>query len=67
MLTDHNVQDITNPATINELSRYVEEGTIKLLMAYFHFEDYDEFLRYLVSLGVRLLPKKDISDNQIRV
>jgi hypothetical protein len=37
----------------------IDDETIKSLMQYFHFEDYDELIAYSIKLGVRLLPKSE--------
>lgn len=36
----------------------IDDKTVKDLMQYFHLEDYDELLRYAITLGVNLVPKR---------
>ena len=40
-----------------KLLQNIDDETIKAIMHYFHFEDYDELLRYAMAIGVRLLPR----------
>jgi hypothetical protein len=36
----------------------IDDDAMKDLMQYFHLEDYDELLRYAITLGVSLMSKK---------
>jgi hypothetical protein len=44
---------------ITNLLRNIDDENIRALMDYFHLEDYDAFVRYAVSIGLKMLPKHD--------
>jgi len=44
---------------LSNLFQSIDDSTMKNLMQYFQFEDFDELLRYILALGVCMLPDKD--------
>jgi hypothetical protein len=42
---------------ITNLLQGIDDKTMKAIMEYFHFEDYDGLIRYAIKLGVIMLPK----------
>jgi hypothetical protein len=43
---------------IANLLKGIDDETMKSIMEYFHFEDYDDLVRYTMKLGVGILPRK---------
>jgi hypothetical protein len=43
---------------LTDFLQEIDDETMTDLMQYFHLEDYDELLRYAITLGVSLMPKK---------
>jgi len=41
---------------ITNMLKDIDDTTMKSIMEYFHFEDYDALVKYAVYLGVKLLP-----------
>ena len=48
---------------LSNLFQSIDDSTMKNLMQYFQFEDFDELLRYAIALGVCLLPEIDSFPN----